>query len=129
MLDKFSLIHKKEGVSGKGVYNKKHRIVTYFEGDKRFKLIHTEHETESDCKSFFYDFSDESPFHGDIYSFISLAFHVISQNGGVVYFNGKELVPINKESFSGVGQDELNDVIFSCGKNQYTIKELIEDEF
>lgn len=106
------------------------KIITTFDGDKRFRFIHPDGSTMQEVKDIFYDFAEERAFFGDIYSFISICFRTIQESGGTLNFKKKKLKPIDTDKiFSGIGIDELEDIVVNWGNDLYELKDLLEYEF
>lgn len=110
------------------IYNQNNKITTYFDGDERFRFLHSEADSMSDVKSFFYDYVAEDLFLGDIYLFISLCLRTASENGGTLMFKDKAVKVLSKRTFSGVGIDELEMVEVNYVGDVYLITELIDYE-
>lgn len=127
-MENSTLIHKTEKRSGSGINQPK--VITLFNDDDRFMFIHTEQESISDAKEFFYDFSEEKLFSGNIYDFISRCLNITQQNGGCLMFKGKQIIVKDKTiKFSGVGIDELENIVVIYGGSEFNLIELIDYEF
>lgn len=127
-MENSTLTHKIEKRSGSGINQPK--VITLFNDDDRFKFIHTEQESINDAKEFFYDFSEENLFSGNIYDFISRCFNIAQENGGCLMFKGKQIIVKDKTiRFSGAGIDEIENIVVIYGDSEFNLIELIDYEF
>lgn len=121
-----TLTHQTEKKTGSAVLTSK--VVTLFDGDKRFRFMHDNNDSIQDVKTFFYDWANERLFNGTIYDFISRCFLIEKENGGQLNFKARKLKVLNEKDRSGVGFEYPNEIEVEWSGQIHNLEDLLEDE-